>query len=70
MGAALKMDQRRIKVAEFWNVKGCPLAAALRRKKMKQGEKPWKKFKCVYSDEVLENKGLKYEHDESKSSNY
>lgn len=67
MGAALKMDPTRIKVAEFWNVKGCPLAAALRRK-MKQGEKPWKKFKCVYSDEVLENKGLKYEHDESKSS--
>jgi tRNA A37 threonylcarbamoyladenosine dehydratase len=67
MGAALKMDPTRIKVAEFWSVKGCPLAAALRRK-MKQGEKPAKKFKCVYSDEVLENKGLKYENDESKSS--
>lgn len=67
MGAALKMDPTRIKVAEFWNVKGCPLAAALRRK-MKQGEKPAKKFRCVYSDEVLENKGLKYENDESKSS--
>jgi len=67
MGAALKIDPTRIKVAEFWNVKGCPLAAALRRK-MKQGEKPAKKFKCVYSDELLENKGLKYENDESKSS--
>lgn len=67
MGAALKMDTTRIKVAEFWKVKGCPLAAAIRRK-MKQGQKPSKKFMCVYSDEVLENKGLKYEHDESKSS--
>jgi len=67
MGAALKMDPTRIKVAEFWNVKGCPLGAALRRK-MKQGIKPGKKFMCVYSDELLENKGLKYEFDESKSS--
>ncbi len=67
MGAALKMDPTRIKVAEFWKVQGCPLAAALRRK-MKQGVKPSKKFMCVYSDELLENKGLKYEFDESKSS--
>jgi len=67
MGAALKIDPTRIKVAEFWKVQGCPLAAALRRK-MKQGEKPAKKFLCVYSDELLENKGLKYENDESKSS--
>ena len=67
MGAALKMDSTRIKVAEFWKVKGCPLAAALRRK-MKQEGRPSKKFMCVYSDEVLENKGLKYENDESKSS--
>ncbi|MBB4037824.1 tRNA A37 threonylcarbamoyladenosine dehydratase [Dysgonomonas hofstadii] len=67
MGAALKIDPTRIKVAEFWKVKGCPLGAALRRK-MKQGIKPAKKFLCVYSDEVLENKGMKYEFDESKSS--
>lgn len=67
MGAALKMDTTRIKVAEFWKVKGCPLAAALRRK-MKQEGKPSKKIMCVYSDEVLENKGMKYENDESKSS--
>lgn len=67
MGAALKIDPTRIKVAEFWKVKGCPLAAALRRK-MKQGEKPSKKVTCVYSDELLENKGLKYENDESKNS--
>lgn len=56
MGAALKMDPSRIQVAEFWNVKGCPLGAALRRK-IKQGELPAKKFFCVYSDEVLPNRG-------------
>lgn len=67
MGAALKMDPTRIKVAEFWKVQGCPLAAALRRK-MKEGTKPSKKFLCVYSDELLENKGDVYETDESKRS--
>ncbi len=56
MGAALKMDPSRIKVAEFWKVNGCPLAAALRRK-IKKGEMPTKKFLCVFSDELLENKG-------------
>lgn len=57
MGAALKVDPTRIKIAEFWKVKGCPLAHAL-RKKMKKGELPAKKFLCVYSDEVLPNKGI------------
>ena len=56
MGAALKMDPTKINVAEFWKVKGCPLAAALRRR-LKKGEKPAKKFLCVYSEELLENKG-------------
>lgn len=56
MGAALKLDPSRIKVAEFWKVAGCPLAAALRRKFKKYG-KPSKKFYCVYSDELLDNKG-------------
>lgn len=56
MGAALKMDPQKIKVAEFWKVLGCPLGAALRRKMRKEG-KPSKKFRCVYSDELLENRG-------------
>jgi len=55
MGAALKIDPSRIMTAEFWKVQGCPLAAALRRKFTKS-EKPSKKFLCVYSDELLENK--------------
>lgn len=55
MGAALKLDPSRISVAEFWKVKGCPLAASLRRKFKKSGEFPRKKFQCVYSDELVKN---------------
>lgn len=55
MGAALKMDPSRIAVAEFWKVKGCPLAAALRRRFKKSGTFPHRKFKCVYSDELVAN---------------
>ena len=55
MGAALKMNPSKIQVAEFWKVQGCPLAAALRRK-FKKDMLPAKKFLCVFSDEVLENK--------------
>jgi len=56
MGAALKMDPTRIKVAEFWKVQGCPLGAALRSRIKKAGGVN-KKFQCVYSDELLQNKG-------------
>ena len=57
MGAALKMDPGRVKVGEFWSVKGCPLARALRQRFKKNKEYPARKFTCVYSDELLENKG-------------
>ncbi len=56
MGAALKLDPTKIQVAEFWKVKGCPLAAAIRRR-IKKGELPAKKFFCVYSEEVIDNQG-------------
>lgn len=57
MGAALKMDPTRIDVAEFWKVKGCPLAAALRRKFKHAKTFPSRKFRCVYSEELLSNQG-------------
>lgn len=57
MGAALKLDPTKVAVAEFWKVKGCPLGAALRRKFKKMGCFPNRKFKCVYSDELLPNLG-------------
>lgn len=56
MGASLKVDPTRVKVGEFWDVKGCPLASAI-RKRIKHGELPSKRFMCVYSDEVLQNAG-------------
>ena len=67
MGAALKMDPSRIKVGEFWSVKGCPLARALRQRFKKQMTYPAKKFLCVYSEELLENKGATSETCEYKA---
>lgn len=58
MGAALKLDPTRIKVAEFWKVNGCPLARALRQKFKREKVYPARKFLCVYSDELLPNKGI------------
>lgn len=57
MGAALKLDATRIQVAEFWKVQGCPLARALRNKFKRNRTMPSAKFQCVFSDELLENKG-------------
>lgn len=57
MGAALKLDPTKIEVAEFWKVKGCPLARALRQRFKKRKEYPAKKFLCVFSEELIPNKG-------------
>ena len=55
MGAALKLDPTRIKVTEFWKVKGDPLARALRNRFKKDKTFPKRKFLCIYSDELLKN---------------
>lgn len=55
MGAALKSDPTRIRTAEFWQVKGCPLARALRQRFKRLSKFPGRKFQCVYSDELLPN---------------
>lgn len=55
MGAARKLDPSRVQVAEFWKVKGCPLAAALRTRFKRSAQFPSRKFKAVFSDEVLPN---------------
>jgi tRNA A37 threonylcarbamoyladenosine dehydratase len=57
MGAALKFDITKIQVAELRKVKGCPLGAALRRRMRKLEIMPTSKIMCVYSEELLENKG-------------
>ena len=61
MGAACKIDPTKVKVTEFWNVRGCPLGAAIRKKFRKNKTLPSRKFLCVYDEEVLENRGLKEE---------
>ena len=57
MGAALKLDPTRIRVTEFWKVQGDPLARALRNRFKRDKQLPRRKFLCVYSDEMLTNRG-------------
>jgi tRNA A37 threonylcarbamoyladenosine dehydratase len=57
MGAALKIDPTRIRVTEFWKVEGDPLARMLRKRFKQNNQYPSRKFQCVYSDELLQNKG-------------
>ena len=70
MGAALKMDATQIRVAEFWKVRGCPLARALRQRFNRRGEYPAKKFLCVYSEEVLANRAENIEDDQAGLESY
>lgn len=58
MGAALKMDPQKIRTAEFWHVEGCPLARALRQRFKRAKQFPRRKFRVVYSPEVLPNQGI------------
>lgn len=67
MGAALKMDPTRVHVAEFWDAKGCPLARALRQRFKRDKQFPGRKFKVVYSDELLPNIGTTDETCEYKA---
>ena len=57
MGAALKVNPQGIRVAEFWNVRGCPLGAAIRKKFKQNHTYPGHKFRCVYDEEVLQING-------------
>lgn len=69
MGAALKMDPTRIRVAEFWKVRGCPLGSALRKRMKRAQLKPAHKFQCVYSEELLDNVGPQPEPESKKQTN-
>jgi tRNA A37 threonylcarbamoyladenosine dehydratase len=60
MGAALKLDPTKIAVAEFWKVEGCPLARALRNKFKRSKQFPRRKFLCIYSPELVENRGVNH----------
>ena len=59
MGAALRRDPFMIRKAEFWKVKGDPLARALRKKFKHNKTAPSRKFQCVYSEEKpMQNMGV------------
>lgn len=64
MGAALRLDPTKVRVAEFWKVSNDSLARAIRRKLKQNNQLPAVKFRCVYSDEpVMQNKGSVPEDD-------
>lgn len=56
MGAALKTDIFAITEAEFNNVTGDPLSRALRDRFKRLGTRPARKFRCVYSPQIVRNK--------------
>jgi tRNA A37 threonylcarbamoyladenosine dehydratase len=57
LGAACKIDPTKIKVAEFFSVRGCPLGSALRKKMRQNKTLPQKTILAVYDEEVLPNLG-------------
>ena len=57
MGAALKLDPTRVRVAEFRDVYNDPFARILRKSLRREGHMPERKFLCVYSDEIGDNAG-------------
>ena len=58
MGAALRIDPTKVRVSEFWKVKGDPLAAAMRSAMRRNKLFPARKFLCVHSEEQpLPNRG-------------
>ena len=51
MGAALRFDPTAVTTGELMAIKGDALAKAVRARMKKLGVKPYKKVKCVYSEE-------------------
>ena len=51
MGAALRIDPTKVRVSEFWKIKGDPLAAAMRSAMRRNKTFPAHKFLCVHSEE-------------------
>ncbi len=69
MGAALRTDPFKVRRTEFWNIKGDPLARALRHRFKKIQEFPKRKFQCIYSEETpMENMGENTENERVNGS--
>lgn len=58
MGAALRIDPTKVRVAEFWKVHNDALGAVLRKRMRHAKVSPAKKFLCVYSEEVPMNTNM------------
>ncbi|MBQ9893327.1 MAG: hypothetical protein IJM35_09270 [Bacteroidales bacterium] len=56
--AVERLWNARVKVAEFWDVQGDPLARSLRKRFHKEGRCPSRPFQCVYSEEILPMRGI------------
>ena len=52
MGAALRIDPTKVRISEFWKIKGDPLAAAMRSTMRRHKMFPGRKFLCVHSEET------------------
>lgn len=66
MGAALRSNPFMVRQAEFYKVKGDPLARALRKKMKHMNVKPARKFQCVYSEEPpMENQYVEVEEEQT-----
>ena len=68
MGAACKVDPTRVRIAEFWEVRGCPLGSALRKKMRQTKVTTEHPVTCVYSDELIPNKWKEGDEDRPNGS--
>ena len=55
MGAALRFDPTQVTTGELMSIKGDALAKAVRARMKKNGQKPYRKVKCVYSTEQAQS---------------
>lgn len=69
MGAGLRLDPQKIRVAEFKKVRGCKLASALRQK-LRKGENLKKPILCVYSEEYNINRGEEVLENANENSSF
>ncbi len=51
MGAGRRVDPTKVRVADFWQVRGDALGALLRKRFRREGTLPAVPFRCVYSEE-------------------
>jgi len=68
MGAALKLDPTKVRVAGFWDVQMDPLAKMLRKRFRQEGRSPARNFPCVWSEEAPERTGGVYTKESGRTN--